>query len=304
MKRIWLVLLLVMNVLWAAAYACFKLLAPVMDAGTLATLRFGLSALIISFVWRWIPGVRPRGWDLFRTGLLGVMVFCAAPRLQVSGVQLGKAGDAAILMAFDPVIAAVFAAIFLREHVPLRRWLGFSLGLVGVAVLAEFWRPDFQWPGLVANALILASFVCESVYSIVGKPLIQKSHPLKVLAAGLLIGTAANLVFSGKDVVRSLPHLGASDWLALGYLVIICTVVGYSLWFFAVRETPVNAVAMTVFAQPLAGVLFALVLVAEPLRWSQLAGGVVIALGLYFSLPAATSRNRFAHVGADRIVGP
>jgi drug/metabolite transporter (DMT)-like permease len=197
---------------------------------------------------------------------------------------LGNAGHAAILMAFDPVMASVAAAVFLGEPVPGRSWIGFALGIVGVAVLNEFWQPGFQWGQLTANALILASFLAETTYTIMGKPLLRRSHPVKLLATALVIGSAVNLLIDFQPVMRTLPRLGAVDWLVLAYLVVICTVVGYALWFFAVRETPVNLVATTVFMQPLAGTLFALLLVGEQPRWSQLGGGLLIALGLLISL--------------------
>jgi drug/metabolite transporter (DMT)-like permease len=294
MKPVWLLSLLLMNVLWAAAYSLFKVLAPVLDAGTLTTLRFGLATLLMVSLWRWLPGIAPRGFDLVRTIIMGVLVFCVAPRLQVSGVQMGNAGDAAILMAFDPVIVAIAAAAFLREHVSARSWAGFALGLAGVAVLAEFWRPDFRWPNLAANALILTSFVCESTYSIAGKPLIQRADPIKVLTCSLVAGSLVNLALNASSVAHAIPRLEPVHWLVLAYLVVFCTVVGYILWFLAVRETPVNLVASTVFVQPLAGVVFALMLVNEEPRWSQLGGALCIAMGLIVTLVGPKPRPVYA----------
>ncbi len=284
MKPVWLISLLAMNVLWAAAYSLFVQLEPVLNAGTLATTRFGFAALIIVLLWRWLPGRAPRGQHLIRALVMGVIVFCAAPRLQVMGVQMGNAGDSAILMAFDPVIVSVAAALFLREHVRGRTWAGCALGLAGVAVLTEFWRPSFQWSGLAAYLLVLSSFVCESTYSVVGKPLLERAHPVKVLACSIVAGTLVNLLFDAGAVAGALPALRMRDWLALAYLVLVCTVVGYALWFYAVRETPVNLVALTVFMQPPAGVLFDYLLNGTPPRWSQLWGSACIGLGLLVSL--------------------
>lgn len=284
MKPVWLIALLLMNVLWAAAYALFQLLKEVLDAGTLATSRFGFAAVCLLLLWPWLPGRPPRGRELLRTVLMGIIVFCVAPRLQIAGVQSGSAGDTAILMAFDPVIVSVAAAIFLREHIPARTWLGCLLGFAGVAILTEFWSPDFRWLGLTAYALVLASFVCEAAYSIVGKPLLARAHPVKVLACAVTAGTAVNLVFDGGAVVRALPALNPTHWLALAYLVVVCTVIGYLLWFYAVRAMPVNLVALTVFMQPPAGVLFDLALTGNPPRWSQLWGTACISLGLLASL--------------------
>lgn len=294
LKPTWIILLLLMNALWAAAYSCFKLLAPVMDAGTLATLRFGFSGILMAFVWRWLPGRGPKGGDLVRAVVMGAVVFVAAPRLQVAGVQLGKAGDAAILMAFDPVIAAVAAALFLRERIRPRSWIGFGLGIAGVATLAEVWRPDFRLPSLSANLLILASFVCESAYSVMGKKLIHHSHPLKVLAVALLSSTAMNLMLSSESAGRAILDCATLDWLAMAYLVVICTVVGYALWFFAIRQIPINVVATTVFMQPIAGVIFALLLIGERPRWSQLGGTVFICMGMLISLRNTRDNFRLA----------
>jgi len=287
MKPVWFIALLLMNVLWAAAYSLFVQLKPVLDAGALATTRFGLAALCLVGLWHWLPGRAPRGRDLARAVVMGVIVFCAAPRLQVMGVQLGNAGDTAILMAFDPVIVAVAAAVFLREPIHARTRLGCALGLAGVAVLTEFWRPEFAWSGLAAYALVLASFICESTYSVVGKPLLERAHPIKVLACAVLAGTLVNLMFDAWPVARALPTLRPADWLAMAYLVVICTVLGYALWFYAVREMPVNRVALTVFMQPPAGVLCDLLLNGTPPRWSQFGGTACIALGLLVSLRRA-----------------
>lgn len=281
-----------MNALWAAAYSCFKVLAPVMDAGTLATLRFGLSGILMVVVWRWLPGRGPKGGDIARAIAMGAVVFVAAPRLQVAGVRVGKAGDAAILMAFDPVIAAVAAAMFLRERIRPRSWIGFGFGIGGVATLAEFWRPDFRLPSLSANLLILASFVCESAYSVMGKKLIHRSHPLKVLAVALLSSTGMNLMLSGESAGRAILNCAALDWLAMAYLVVICTVVGYALWFFAIRQIPINVVATTVLMQPIAGVVFALLLIGERPRWSQLGGTIFICVGMLTSLLNTRERSR------------
>jgi drug/metabolite transporter (DMT)-like permease len=57
-------------------------------------------------------------------------------------------------MAFEPMIASVLAAIFLKEFIPFKRWVGFVLGMCGVAVLNGVWREDFKWTGLGASMML------------------------------------------------------------------------------------------------------------------------------------------------------
>ena len=284
MKPVHLILLLVMNCLWGVSYAAFKALAPWLDAGGVATMRFGLSGAALLLCWPWLPGVAPRGRDIVRVMLMGVVVFVFAPRLQVAGVQMGRAADASVLMALDPLVTSLSAAIFLREHIGHRRWIGFLLGLAGAVLMAEVWRPEFRWPDLTANALILLSFFCESAYSVVGKPILPRVGLFKLLAVALMAGTAANLIVDGSHTIGAASALPLKGWMLLAYLSLICTVAGYALWFVVIREAEVNLAALTIFVQPVVGVAVASIWLNESLRWGQLWGSLVIVAGLIVGL--------------------
>jgi drug/metabolite transporter (DMT)-like permease len=215
---------------------------------------------------------------------MGIVVFVLAPRLQVAGVQRGQATDAAVLMALEPLVTSVAAAPFLREHIGPRRWIGFSLGLTGVVVMAEVWQPGFQLPSLTANALFVASFICEAAYSVMGKPLIERASLGKTIALALLAGTAVNAALNGPDTLRAAAAMPPFAWLLMAYLVVICTVIGYVVWFVVIRETEVNVTVLTVFLQPVIGLGIAVVALGESLRWSQLWGSGVIIVGLVIGL--------------------
>ena len=284
MKPAHLILLIVMNFFWAGSYSAFKALAPQLDAGGVATLRFGIAAIVLLACWPWLPGKAPRGRDLALTALMGVIVFVLAPRLQVAGVQRGQAGDAAVLMALEPLITSVGAALFLREHIGPRRWLGFCLGLTGVVLMAEVWKPDFHLPGLTANGLFVASFVCETAYSVMGKPLIGRAGLMKVLAVALVAGAVVNGGLDGRQTFAAAQYLSAGAWWVVAYLALICTLIGYVVWFVVIRETEVNLTALTVFIQPVVGVVIATVALKEMLHWGQLWGSLAIVVGLFIAL--------------------
>jgi drug/metabolite transporter (DMT)-like permease len=255
-----------------------------LDSGALTTLRFGLAAIVLLLMWPLLPGKAPRGRDLLRTMVMGVVVFVLAPRLQVEGVQRGQATDASVLMALEPLIASLAAAVFLREHIGPRRWVGFLLGIGGVVLMAEIWRPGFHWPGLLANALILLSFVCETTYSVMGKPMLPRAGLFKILAVALASGMAVNLTLDGTAALRAATALTPKSWLILLYLTLVCTVLGYALWFAVIKEAQVSVAALTIFVQPVAGVIIAMTWLGETLRWGQLWGSLVIMAGLVIGL--------------------
>ena len=293
MKPLHLILLIVMNCLWAASYSAFKALSPFLNAGGVATLRFGLAGALLLLCWPWLPGLAPRGRDLVRTMAMGVIVFVCSPRLQVAGVQMGQATNASVLIALDPLITIIGAAIFLREHVGSRRWMGFVLGLLGAVLMAEVWRPGFRLPALTANLLILLSFFCDAAYSVMSKPMLRRAGLMKILAIAFVAGTAVNLAVDGRTTLGAAAALPAQAWLVVAYLTLICTLAGYSLWLVVIREAEVNVAALTIFIQPIVGAAVAMVWLGESLHWGQLWGGLVIVAGLVVGLrfSAAKARN-------------
>src|SRR5437773_5075679 len=160
-----------MNLVWAGVYSAYKIIEPNMPSGGIVTLRFGMAAACLLVAWPWLPGQAPRGRDLLTTILLGVVVFVVGQRLQVYGNAIGSAGNSAVLMALEPLVASVAAAIVLREHVGPRRAMGFSLGILGVVLLNRVWSPDFHWAGMKASLIFVSSFFCEASYSLFAKPI-------------------------------------------------------------------------------------------------------------------------------------
>jgi drug/metabolite transporter (DMT)-like permease len=259
-------------------------LSKSLDYGGIVTLRFGMAGLGLLALWPLLPGRAPRGWDLAKTVVMGLLVFVVGQRLQVLGNKLSTAANSSVLMGLEPLLTSVAAALFLREHITGRRWAGFSLGMLGVVLLHGVWRADFKFASLTASLIFISSFVCESVYSLIGKPLIQKAGMVKILTVALVSGTLGNLLWEGHATLEAARHQPLSAWLWLAYLAVICTMAGYTLWFVVIRQTDVNVAAMTIFVQPVAGVLIAWLWLKEPLHWGQLWGTTAIVVGLIIGL--------------------
>lgn len=289
MRSGWLLILIGFNIFWAGTYSAFKDLKQWLNPGQVVTLRYGLAAVLLLLCWPLMPGRSPRGRDLLKTALMGLLVFVCAPRLQVIATQAGQAGDMSMLVALEPLVVSLGAALFLREVIPPNRWLGFLFGMIGVGLLANFWQPGFRLAGLGANLLFIGSFFCESAYSVMGKPLIERCHFLKVTTLALTAGVAVNLALDGPSTIAAARHLPLRGWLEIIFLATLCTAIGYAVWFAAMRVLPVNAVAMTVFTQPFAGGVIAILLLGEQPHWGQLWGGLAIAIGLVLGLRNAAN---------------
>ncbi len=284
MRTGWLLILIGFNVFWGGTYSVFKDLKPWLNPGQVVLLRYGMAALLLLVCWRWLPGKTPRGRDLLKIGLMGLLVFVAAPRLQVIASQAGQAGDMSVLVALEPLVITLSAALFLGERVPANRWFGFGCGMLGVIFLSNIFEPGFRVAGLGANLLFISSFFCGAAFSVMGKSLNERSGFLKVITLALTAGVVINLALDGPSTLVAARHLPLRAWLELGYLASICTAIGFAAWFAAMRVLPVNAMAMTIFVQPFAGTLIAIWLLGEQPHLGQLWGGLAIAAGLVLGL--------------------
>jgi drug/metabolite transporter (DMT)-like permease len=290
MKPKYLMILLLMNFFWAGVYAAYKVIGPDLSTGGIVTLRFALAAVCMLMAWPWYRGTTPRGRDLFLACVMGLFVFVVGQRLQVYGNQLGTAGNSAVLMSVEPLVASLAAALFLRERIGPRRLAGFALGMCGVAVLNGAWRKDFQWTGLVPSLIFVSSFVAEAAYSVIGKPIIARASVMKTLTLSLLAGTAANLLIDGPQTLHAARTLPLQAWVLLFSLAIICTAIGYSVWFIVIRECPVNVAALTIFTQSVFGVAIAALWLHEKLHWGHLFGSLTIVAGLVLGLSRQVHR--------------
>lgn len=284
MKPSALIILLVLNFFWAATLSAYKLLGEQLTVGGIVTLRFGIAGLTLLLLWPWLPGKAPRGRDLLVTFGLGLLVFALGHRLQVYGNSLSPASNTSVLMGIEPLVAGIAAALFLREHIGPRRMVGFAMGLFGVLLLNGIWRDDFQWVGLGASLIFMSSFVCEAAFSIIGKPLIARASPVKVVALSLLAGMVANLLIDGRQTLSAAGALSWPQWGLVLVLAWVCTAFGYVFWFLVIREGEVNVAALTIYAQPVFGVLMASIWIGEQLHWGHLWGSCAIGIGLMIGL--------------------
>ncbi len=303
MKPGHLILLLLLNLCWAGVYSAYKVIGSDVPSGSIVTLRFGLAAVCFLVIWPLLPGRTPTGRHLVVTCLMGVVLFVIGQRLQVYGNQLGTAGNSAVLMAGEPLLTSVAAAIFLGERLGPRRITGFGLGLVGVALLNRVWSDDFKWSGLTASLIFLSSFICESAYSVMGKPVVQKAGAMRTVAVSLIVGLVINLMIDGAGTLEAAKKLNTTAWVLLVTMAIVTTVIAYSLWFVVIRDAPVSVAALTVFAQSVFGVIIAVLWIGEKVHWGHVLGSLAIAGGMGLGLSRQIVLKQTSRGAADGAKG-
>jgi drug/metabolite transporter (DMT)-like permease len=288
---------LLLFAVWSNSFVAIEYLVggsePAFDFLSLTVARFLPAAaigLIYCFVWRRresLEILRLHWLRLAACGILGVPLYNFALGF---GQQLGvPAPIASLTTTLAPLFIMVLAACFLGERQGPASVLGLGVAAAGMWLITtaragvDAGGHPYAWAVLVTAGAPL-SWAC---YSVLSKPVAGRVAP--VVWSYLAMGFGGLLVapLLPGAVWRRWAVLDAGGWLALEYLTLLCTVLGFALWTWLLRHLPVSAVGLLVFLNPpLTTVSKALLARLAPATFSfsivprEWLGGAVVLAGL------------------------
>ena len=202
----------------------------------------------------------------------------------------------AVLITYTaPVFTALFAPVFLREHVPRSSVLALVLSVAGAAAITLVGDDG----GVRALGVVLAVAAAVSYAGLILclKRFAGDFDPRTVVFWHL--STAALLV-SPAAVVADYS-LGARQVVYLVLLGVVLTGLLAVFYVGAVRFVPATTVGIMSYMEPVSAALLAALLIGEPLTASVLlggaailAGGVIVVLSSRGEVPPATPVPREA----------
>ena len=286
--------LLAAILVWGSTFIVTKLVLAEIGPFALTFLRFSIGLLAL------YPFARRQGFRLdlalqpafLRFGLTGIALFYA---LQNLGLMFTSAGNAALIEASIPAVAALASHVALKEPLGRLRLGGIALTILGV-VLVSGARPAGRGAStLIGNLLVFGAALSFAIYAVQGKRLVL-SHPPAVTTAASF---AAGLLFllplaAGELYLGGAPRPSASGWAITLYLAIGASALTLFLWNYALQHIDASAAALYTSLVPVAGVGFALLL-GESTAPLQLAGGSLAIAGVYVgNLPERASAEHRA----------
>jgi len=199
------------------------------------------------------------------------------------GSQYIPSGITAILFGLTPFITAILARIFLQENSLTAVRLGsMTLGFAGL--LSVFSAGSDIGPGAVKGiVIVLIGVLLHSVSTVWVKRINAALPGMTVAAGGLLLAVPLYLVtwlvLDGKSPA-ALPERAV---LAIVYLSIIGTAVGFTLYYYVLRNMAASGVGLIPLASPVLALLLGKYLNHEQFGTQALQGMALIlsALVLY-----------------------
>ena len=173
------------------------------------------------------------------------------------------------------------AAVALREHMSVRRWIGLAAGITGIVLLFEPWQFDWSNGEVVfGHALLIASAILQASVIVHTRGHRWESSPTVALPWQLLVATVLLGAFAA--IREAAPEI---DW-SLGFVLIVAyqalLATGFSAWAkqVVVLRLRATTVSLTLMAIPLVGLLSSVVTLGESITWIGIVGVTGIGAGV------------------------
>jgi drug/metabolite transporter (DMT)-like permease len=256
-------LLLIAAVGWGGLFPVAMVTLPVLDPFHMTAIRYGITATVFAGLLAFVEGprsLRPEGRGL-RAAWLGTAGFAGLGTLVFVGLQYSRPEHGAIIMATQPLIAAVVAWL-IRGVRPARSTLAFlGVALLGVLLVVTKGHLSGFFAGGTGfgDLLLLVGAVSWVIYSL-GAADFPSWSPLRYTAITCLLslpaifGMAAVATLTGYVSAPGLADVESVGW-QLAYIIGIGSVLGVLSWNAGNRIVGVtngvlfiNFVPVTVFA--------------------------------------------------------
>jgi drug/metabolite transporter (DMT)-like permease len=221
----------------------------------------------------------PIGRQQIGAGLLfGGLLFLGGQGTLAWAQQTVPAGVAALLVGTIPIWIVLLDRVFYGRRLPASAYLGFVLGFVGLGFLFDpFGEGSIDRLGALAIVLGALSWAAGSLYSRGGplprRPLV--SAGLASLCGGALLLAASSIAGELGDV-----RLTSDSLLALAYLVVAGSFVGFSAYVWLLQVAPISLVGTYAYVNPIVAVLLGWALLGEAITLQMLVAGTAIVVAV------------------------
>ena len=246
---------------------------------TIASVVLLVTTIILKKKWNLLEGWTRK--DILRLFVIGFLNIPINQFLYLEGLQFTTPANSALLYALTPVIVFICALIVHRERESWKKWLGIALALGGTALLIFERGASFESANTKGNILIFIAVVAWSLFTFLGRPLIQKYGALETTALHMVAGTLLYLPmgFFLSDMTE-LSGLSATSWWEVMYLAIGASCINYFLWYYALGKLETSKVAIFQNLQPVLTTTIALMLGKVILTAELFGGGVMTLVGI------------------------
>jgi drug/metabolite transporter (DMT)-like permease len=199
-------------------------------------------------------------------------------------------GLAALAIATVPLWMAVFDRVVYRRRQPPLVLAGLALGFVGAGILVGgSIAGHVDATGMVVVVAAAVSWACGSLYQrhapLVERPFVAAG--MQMLVAGGVLAVAA--VVTGEPGRVDVGSFSRASVLALAYLVVFGSWLGFTSYLWLLRNTRTSLVSTYAYVTPVGAVLLGAVILNEVITARTVFAGALIVVAVAVIITAGSA---------------
>ncbi|MGQ3892715.1 DMT family transporter [Legionella sp. CNM-4043-24] len=272
---------------WGANFNAGKFVVGYMPPSVAASVRFSIATLLITFLVLWkesdIMSVVKK--NILAFTVLGVIGVAGFNGLFFWGLKYTSPVNGALIMATNPIVTLLLAAIILKNTIQANQKAGMIFSLIGVVIVISNGSISMlsQVKISFGDLIILCANICWALYGVLARRFVKNSSPLITTAVTMGIGTIILLFFSINSITAS--EILNQDWqvyAALLYMAIFGSVLAYLFWNYGIEHLGASNTSIFFNLVPVFTVIISLV-GGGHISNMQILGGVLVLTGVLIS---------------------
>lgn len=251
--------------------------------------RFGIAALVLTVLQLFkVIKVDFKGKPIKGVVALSVFYPAIAFSFETTGLKFISTSQAGIMVSIMPIFVMIFGILILREHPTTIQKLFIASSVAGVLITVVFAKSSGKNDNFTGLILILISIVSGSIHNVLSRKYSKYFTPIEITFSMICLGA---VFFNFIGVIQGViagnllksyiaPFTSASAMGAVAYLGVFASVIAFFCMNFMLSKLPaVNAAVFTNFATVIS-IIAGVVIMREKLCWYQIAGGILIIIGV------------------------
>ncbi|ABB15377.1 MULTISPECIES: DMT family transporter [Carboxydothermus] len=290
------ILLVIVAMLWASAFVAAREVVREVPPVVAATLRFLLSGLIIMPLALYREKNRRYGLKnylyLVIMGFTGIFLYNL---FFFFGVKFNPASDSSLVIAVNPIVVSLLAALFLKEKLTFEKILGLIISFIGVLLVISEGHPltYFQGPLEPTRFLLFGAVISWAIYSVISKKVMGTVSPLATTAFSIFFGAIFFLPWGiGEMQHVNMLKISLKSYLLIIHLAVFPTVLAFFWWNLGIKKVGAQKSALFINLIPIFTLILSAVFLGEKITLPRVLGGLLVILGVlegsygFISLPA------------------
>lgn len=268
------VLLVTVAMVWGTSYGVTKSALQYVPVLVFLMLRFGITAFVL--LPKMIQEFRQHGTIVAqcRIGIITGMVLLSIFLLEVCGIYLTKASNAAFLISLFVIFTPFIEWLILKKRPNNRIFVLAGICVIGASLITG----GLSSPLNLGDSLIVIAGFLRAFMVVITKKLTNNQQISALILTGIQSltvcwGALLLALLRGEDF--TLPNQ-LSFWMLLLYLVVFCTLFAFLGQNYAVKLTTPSRVSILLGTEPVFGAIFALVWLNETIEVAAWLGGLLI----------------------------